>query len=591
MKAIWNGLTVAESDRTIVVEGNHYFPPESVRAEYLRASDLHTTCPWKGEASYYTLSAEGSRSENAAWYYPHPRAAEQLKDHIAFGATVSVVASVAKIGGGGPDSGLGDRVRADKGDGDDEPTAAEFDVIVIGAGPAGEVAAGRLAQEGRTVAIVESDLVGGECSFYACMPSKALLRPAEVLAEVARVPGAAEAVTNELDVHAALARRDQIINNLDDSSQLPWLETRGITLIRGHGRLAGERRVSVDAEQYAARDVVVIAVGSGAAMPPIPGLADARPWTNREITTAATVPSRLSILGGGVVGVEMAQAYVSLGSKVTIIEAAKRLLPREEPFVGEELRDALVERGVTVHLGASAQNVSRDVSGVAVTLSDGALVEADELLVAVGRRPLTDDLGLESVGLNPGQTIDVDDELRVPGRPWLFAVGDVNGRSLLTHMGKHQARVASEVIQGRICRATLDIRSTPRVVFTDPQVAAVGLTLQGALERGINARSYDVSSSATAGASFHGRNTPGTSRVVIDEDRGVIVGATFTGTEVAEWLHAATIAIVGEIPVDRLWDAIPAFPTRSEIWLKLLEKRETEVAPERSGQERVAAAA
>jgi pyruvate/2-oxoglutarate dehydrogenase complex dihydrolipoamide dehydrogenase (E3) component len=454
------------------------------------------------------------------------------------------------------------------------PRVRMFDVIVIGAGPAGEVVAGRLAEHGKEVALVESRLVGGECSFYACMPSKALLRPAEALAEARRVAGAAEAVTGELDVEAVLARRNQVIHDLDDSQQIPWLEDRGIALIRGHGRLEGERRVRVGEQVCEARQAVVLAVGSRAAMPPIPGLAGAKPWTNREATTTQGIPSRLAILGGSAVGTEMAQAYSSLGAKVALIEAEERLLSREEPFASKELCDALVERGVKIHLGAKAKAVQRDDEGVTVLLDNGERIEADEILVAVGRHPQTDDLGLESVGLEPGQSIDVDDTLRVKDKPWLFAIGDVNGRSLLTHMGKHQAHIASSAIEGAEARASREAAITPRVVFTDPQVAAVGLTLQGALEQGINARAYDVSSSGTAGASFHGHDAPGTARLVFDEDRAVIVGATFTGADVAEWLHAATIAIVGRVTAECLWEAVPAFPTRSEIWLKLLEKRQ-----------------
>ncbi len=457
-----------------------------------------------------------------------------------------------------------------------------FDVIVVGAGPAGEVVVARLAARDHDVAVIEAELVGGECAFYACMPSKALLRPAQALAEVRRVPGAAEAVRGRLDVGAVLARRDEVIHDRADAHAVSWLHKRGITLIRGHGRLAGERMVRVRDDFYQARVAVVLAVGSGAVIPSIPGLREADPWTSRRATTTAEIPARLIVLGGGVVGVELAQAFSELGSEVAVIEAAERLLAREEPFAGEQVREALASRGVEVRVGVEVQAVHREGDGVSAQLPGGETIAGDQILVAVGRRPLTDDLGLESVGLAPDALIDVDDTLQVRGLPWLYAIGDVNGRSLLTHTGKYQARVVSEVIDGGYLRATSDAAAVaPRVVFTEPQLAAVGLTLAAAQERGLNVRAYDVPSSVTAGSSFYGRNTPGTSRLVVDEDRRVLVGATFTGTEVAEWLHAATIGIVAEVPVERLWEAIPAFPTRSEVWLKLLERREATLAAAR----------
>jgi dihydrolipoamide dehydrogenase len=452
----------------------------------------------------------------------------------------------------------------------------EFDVVVLGAGPAGEVIAGRLAQRGKRVVLVECRLIGGECSFWACMPSKALLRPAEALAEIRRIPGATEAVTGRLDVSAVLARRDEVIHNLDDESQLPWIQSNGIELVRGRGRLEGERRIRVGEEMLCARDVVVLAVGSGPLFLPIPGLAEAGAWSNREMTTAKEVPGRLVVLGGGVVGVEMAAAWSSLGSSVTVIEGMEQLLPREEPFAGGEVREALEARGVEVHTGVEATEVKRGPDGITVALQDGGTATGDRLLVAVGRKPLTDDLGLEQFGLAGGEYIDVDDHLQVVGVPWLYAIGDANGRSLLTHSGKYQARIAADHILGRPAIATGDGPGAPRVVFTDPQVAAVGLTLAGARERGITAEPIDLETSGTAGASFYGRGAPGTTRFVVDTEREVLVGVTFVGAEMADFLQAATIAVVGEVPLSTLAHAVAPFPTRSELWLKFLEAYEKE---------------
>jgi pyruvate/2-oxoglutarate dehydrogenase complex dihydrolipoamide dehydrogenase (E3) component len=473
-----------------------------------------------------------------------------------------------------------------------------FDVIVIGAGPTGENVADRAVKGGLTAAIVESYLVGGECSYYACIPSKVLLRSSAAMEAARRVEGAKQAITGPLDAAAVLARRTSFTDSWDDASQVEWVKNAKISLFRGQGRLAGERVVEVQGAEVqgadsaitrlTARHAVVICTGTSPMLPPIPGLAEASPWTNREATRADRVPPRLAVLGGGPVACELAQAYRSLGCKeVTLLNRGTRLLERLEPFVSETIAAKFASLGIAVHTAVNVTRVQRRAPSTPVQIWwDGESIEADEILVATGRVPNTKDIGLETAALKPGDWLEVDDTCRVTNVAggWLYAAGDVNHRILLTHMGKYQARVCGDSIAARAkgqfedppkpwtrFAATADHSAVPQVVFTDPEAAAVGLTEAQARQAGLRVRAVDYDINHVSGAKIEADGYQGHARMVVDEDRRVVIGAALVGQDVGELIHAFTIAIVGEVPLHRLWHAVPSFPSMSEIWLRLLE--------------------
>jgi pyruvate/2-oxoglutarate dehydrogenase complex dihydrolipoamide dehydrogenase (E3) component len=464
----------------------------------------------------------------------------------------------------------------------------EYDVIVIGAGAVGENIADRTRQGGMSTVIVEAELVGGECSYWACMPSKGLLRSAAALRRARDLDGAKQAITGDLDVSGVLRRRDRITHEWDDGSQVEWLAGAGIDLVRGHAEFTGVKQVRVTAEdgtvtELVARHAVAVATGSASLLPDIPGLREIAPWTSRDATSAQSVPASLAVIGGGVVAAEMATAYAGFGTKVTLVVRSK-LLENMEPFAADLVEAALERLGVTIRKGVEVASAHRTDKNAVLALSDGGRVVAEEVLVAIGRTPRTADLGLEVIGFEPGRWLSVDDTLLVKGTDWLYAVGDVNHRALLTHQGKYQARAAGDVISARAQGlpvgdapwgahvATADHDHVPQVTFTDPEIASVGLTEAVARDRGLSIRVLDYDLSWIAGATTYADHYEGSARAIVDEDRGVLIGATFVGPEVAELLHSATVAIVGEVPVDRLWHAVPSYPTLSEVWLRWLEE-------------------
>jgi dihydrolipoamide dehydrogenase len=466
----------------------------------------------------------------------------------------------------------------------------EYDVVVIGGGPVGENAAGRAVANGLSALLIEVERFGGECSYWACMPSKALLRSGHALAAAQRVGGAREVVGDRLDAKAVLHRRDSFAAHWDDSGQVEWALGAGIEVIRGRGRLVGEREVEVedpdgDVVRVNAARAVVVCAGSVPRIPPVPGLAEVPRWGSREGAAAQQVPRSLAVLGAGVVGVELAQAWSRLGTEVTVVDTADRALAVMEDFAGELVGEGLRGDGVQLHLGARASHVSSVDGEVRVELADGKAVSAQHLMVATGRRAATDDLGVETIGLVPGDPLSVDDHGQVRGVEdgWLYAAGDVTDQPQLTHQGKYSARVIGDVIAARAAgtpivdapewsryTTTANEHAVPLVVFTDPEVAMVGRTTTAAERAGYRIRAVDIDLTV-AGTSLQADGYRGRARMVVDEDRQVLLGVTLVGQDVAELLHAATIAVAGEVPLERLWHAVPTFPTMSEVWLRFLE--------------------
>ncbi|MGH2958252.1 MAG: dihydrolipoyl dehydrogenase family protein [Solirubrobacterales bacterium] len=450
--------------------------------------------------------------------------------------------------------------------GDDSGVREHFDTIVVGAGPAGEVIAGELAAGGQKVAVVERERVAGECSFWACMPSKTLLRPSELLIAAKRAPGAAEAITGELNVAEALKWRDRMVSNWDDSGYVTWLTDRGIELVRGTARLVGDGGVDVEERRLQA-DNIVLATGSKPAIPPIDGLSESRFWSNREATGAHEIPERLLVLGGGAVGVELSQAYARFGASVALIEGADRILPGEDPRLSAAITAALKLDGVEIHTGVTAQKVHGGEHEQRVELSDGSELRGNQLLVATGRRPASDDLGLEALPIKLERgAIEVDKRLRAA--PGIYAIGDVNAVHMTTHTGKYQARIVAAEILGHGYDA--DYHAIPRVVYTDPNAVGIGHTPESATADGIDVILGTGSVADTAASSIVRADW----RDAVDEfltlvgdaKSGKVVGAFAVGPHAADWMGQATLAVQTRVDAIALARTIQPFPALSEVF-------------------------
>ena len=446
--------------------------------------------------------------------------------------------------------------------------SARYDAVVLGAGPAGEVAVSRLNGQGLKVALVERELVGGECGYWACIPSKTLLRPPEARSEAERSAGVA---APELSWPEVAAYRDTMVRHLDDSAQVSGYREEGVDVFRGEGRIAGPGRVEVDG-QVLQTDRVIVATGSDASIPPIDGLEQAGYWTNREATTLAEIPESIVILGGGPVGVELGQLMRRFGARVTIVEHGERLLSREGPAVGELIAQSLRDEGLEIRLGAKATAVERRDGERMVRLDDGDQVSGRELLVATGRAPRVHGIGLESIGIDPDpEGLEVDERCRAAEGVW--AIGDVTGVMALTHVGMYQGRITAQDIAGGQPRA--DYAAIPRVVFSDPEVAAVGLTEQQARQNGIEVATARVAlAEAIARPSTYEENPRGDLGLIADNQRQVLIGAWAVAPMASEWIHYAALAIKTQTPLAVLRDTVAQFPTFTEAYLNGLEHLE-----------------
>jgi pyruvate/2-oxoglutarate dehydrogenase complex dihydrolipoamide dehydrogenase (E3) component len=444
-----------------------------------------------------------------------------------------------------------------------------YDAVVIGAGPGGEVVVERVAEQGMRVALVERELVGGECAYWACIPSKTLLRPPEVRAEADRAAG-----VDEPEQHWAKVAeyRDYMIRHLDDSKQVEGYRAEGVDVYKDQARIAGPDTVEVGGETLSAERIIV-ATGSDPAIPPIEGLEEAGYWTNREATTLNELPDSIVVLGGGPVGIELGQFLRRFGVQVTLVQSEPRLLEREEPAVGELIAEALRAEGIDLHLDARAESVTRENGKRQVRLSGGQVVSGTELLIATGRRPRVAELELENAGIEPGKRgIEVDGRCRAGQGVW--AIGDVTGAMPFTHVAKYQGRIAAADIAGEPARASYD--GIPRVVFSDPEIAAVGVTESRARERGISLATSRIRLPDVIARPFtyevHPRGELG---LIADREREILVGAWAVAPLASEWIHQAALAVKAQIPLAVLRDTVAQFPTFTEAYLQGLEALES----------------